>query len=151
VILYSAAVFSISIPVKTGSYLGLLLLAGCANLGGARQEAAAPVEFYTVTAEIALERGDARVAAMQYAEAAAHDPDPKLLERAAEVGAETLQPTLTAQVAQRWISVEPKSLDAQRAAARAALELYKIDDAASHYRAVVTNTPSGVEAGFADV
>ena len=150
-ILYSAAVFSISIPVKTGSYLGLLLLAGCANLGGARQEAAAPVEFYTVTAEIALERGDARVAAMQYAEAAAHDPDPKLLERAAEVGAETLQPTLTAQVAQRWISVEPKSLDAQRAAARAALELYKIDDAASHYRAVVTNTPSGVEAGFADV
>ena len=143
--------FSISIRVKSVSCLGLLVLAGCASLGGAKQESAAPVEFYTLTGEIALERGDARVAALQYAEAAARDPDPKLLQRAAEVGAETLQPSLTAKVAQRWIGVEPKSADAQRAAARAALELYKIDDAATHYRALVTDTPSGVEAAFADV
>jgi tetratricopeptide (TPR) repeat protein len=120
-------------------------------MGGAKQETAAPVEFYTLTGEIALERGDARVAALQYAQAAARDPDPKLLERAAEVGAETLQPSLTAIVAQRWIGVEPKSVEAQRAAARAALELYRIDDAATHYRALVSNTPSGVEAAFADV
>jgi tetratricopeptide (TPR) repeat protein len=144
-------VFSIPIRVKSVSCLGLLVLAGCASLGGAKQETAAPVEFYTLTGEIALERGDARVAALQYAEAAARDPDPKLLQRAAEVGAETLQPSLTAKVAQRWIGVEPKSADAQRAAARAALELYKIDDAATHYRALVTDTPSGVEAAFADV
>ena len=143
--------FSISIPVKTGSCLGLLVLAGCASLGSAKQETAAPVEFYTLTAEIALQRGDARVAALEYAEAANRDPDPKLLERAAEVGAETLQPSLTAKVAQRWIGVEPRSVDAQRAAARADLQLYKIDDAASHYRAMVTNTPSGVESAFVDV
>jgi len=91
------------------------------------------------------------VAALQYAAAAARDPDPRLLERAADVGAETLQPSLTEKVAQRWIGVEPKSADAQRAAARAALELYRIDEAATHYRAMVTNTPSGVEAAFADV
>jgi hypothetical protein len=114
-------VFSISIRVKSVSCLGLLVLAGCASLRGAKQETAAPVEFYTLTGEIALERGDARVAALQYAEAAARDPDPKLLQRAAEVGAETLQPSLTAKVAQRWIGVEPQSADAQRAAARAAL------------------------------
>jgi tetratricopeptide (TPR) repeat protein len=148
---YSAAVFSISFPAKTVSYLGLLVLAGCAAVGGENQEAPTPIEFYTVTAEIALLRGEPRVAALQYAAAAARDPNPGLLQRATEVGADTLQPSLTAKVAQRWIGVEPKSVDAQRAAARAALQLYRIDDAAAHYRAVVTNTPSGVEAAFADV
>ncbi len=142
---------SISIPVKAVSCLGLLVLAGCASLGGAKQAPPEPIEFYTVTAEIALSRGEPRVAALQYAAAAARDPDPKLLQRATEVAAETLQPSLSAKVAQRWIGVEPNSLDAQRAAARAALQLYRIGDAATHYRAVVTNTPSGVEAAFADV
>jgi tetratricopeptide (TPR) repeat protein len=148
---YSAAVLSISIPVKSVSCLGLLVLAGCAGLRGAKEETPAPVEFYTVTAEIALARGEPRVGALQYAAAAARDPNPALLQRAAEVGAEALQPSLTAKVAQRWIGVEPNSVDAQRAAARAALQLYRIDDAATHYRAVVTNTPKGVEAAFADV
>jgi tetratricopeptide (TPR) repeat protein len=148
---YSAAVVSISIPVKAVSCLGLSFLAGCATISGARDETPASAEFYTLTAEIALARGEPRVAALQYAAAAARTSDPKLLQRAAEVSAQALQPSLTAKVAQRWIGVEPRSVDAQRAAARAALELYRIDDAAVHYRAVVTNTPSGVDAAFADV
>jgi hypothetical protein len=98
---YSAAVFSISIPVKTVSCLGLLVLAGCASVAGPKQETPASVEFYTLTAEIALARGEPRAAALQYAAAAARDPDPKLLQRATEVGAETLQPSLTAKVAAR--------------------------------------------------
>jgi tetratricopeptide (TPR) repeat protein len=148
---YSAAVFSISIPVKAVSCLGLLILAGCADLGGAKDETTAPTEFYTLTAEIALARGEPRVAALQYAAAVAHDSDPKLLQRATEVSAEALQPSLMAQVAQRWIGVEPKSADAQRGVARVGLELYRIDDAAAHYRAIVMSTPSGVDAAFADV
>ncbi len=148
---YSALVFSMSFLVKTVSCLGLLVLAGCAAMRGASQETPPPLEFYTLTAEIALVRGEPRVAALQYTEAAARDADPKLLERAAEVDAETLQPSLTAKVAQRWIGVEPHSVDAQRAAARAALQLYRIDDAATHYQAVVANTLSGVDAAFADV
>ncbi len=143
--------FSISIPVKAVSCLGLSFLAGCATLSGARDETPASAEFYTLTAEIALARGEPRVAALQYAAAAARTSDPKLLQRATEVSAQALQPSLTAKVAQRWIGVEPRSVDAQRAAARAALELYRIDDAAAHYRVVVTNTPSGVDAAFADV
>ncbi len=148
---YSAAVFSISIPVKAVTCLGLMFLAGCATLSGAKDETPAPTEFYTLTAEIALARGEARVAALQYAAATEHNPDPKLLQRATEVSAEALQPALVAKVAQRWIGAEPNSVDAQRAAARAALQLYRIDDAAKHYRAVVTNTPSGVDAAFDDV
>lgn len=143
--------FSISIPVKALSCLGLSFLAGCATLSGAKDETPASPEFYTLTAEIALARGEPRVAALQYAAATARDSDPKLLQRATEVSAQALQPSLAEKVAQRWIGVEPSSLDAQRAAARAALELYRIDDAAAHYRAVLTGAPSGVDAAFADV
>ena len=58
---------------------------------------------------------------------------------------------MTAAVAARWIHLDPKSLDAQRAAARAALALYKIDEAAAHYRVVLLNSPAGVDAEFADL
>jgi len=52
------------------------------------------------------------VAALQYAAAVARDSDPQLLRRATEVSAEALQPSLVAKLAQRWIGVEPSSLDA---------------------------------------
>jgi tetratricopeptide (TPR) repeat protein len=71
------------------------------------------------------------------------------LQRATEVTAETLQPSLMAGVAARWLYVNPRSLDAQRAAARAALALYRVDEAAAHYRIVLLNSPEGVEAEFA--
>ena len=114
-------------------------------------EPAAPQSFYTVTGEIALARQQPRVAALQYASAAAHETDPAILQRATEVTAETLQPSLMADVAARWLNVNPKSLDAQRAAARAALSLYKLDEAAAHYRIVLLTSPLGVDAEFADL
>jgi tetratricopeptide (TPR) repeat protein len=71
------------------------------------------------------------------------------LQRATDVAAETLQPSLMAGVAARWLYVNPRSLDARRAAARAALALYRVDEAAAHYRIVLLNSPEGVEAEFA--
>src|SRR5271154_5927995 len=100
---------------------------------GSKAEDAAPQTFYTVTAEIALARHEPRVAALQYAAAAANETDIGLLERATQVAAECLQPSVAEKVAARWTEVEPKSVDAQRAAARAALALHKIDQAATHY------------------
>jgi tetratricopeptide (TPR) repeat protein len=113
------------------------------------EDASAPQAFYTVTAEIALARHQPRVAALQYAAAAANETDVGLLERAAQVAAGTLQPTLEAKVAARWIQVDPKSVEAQRAAGRAALALYKIDQAAVHYRMVLINSPIGTDAEIA--
>ena len=125
-------------------------MSACAGTG-LKSNAVAPQSFYTVTGEIALARGEPRVAALQYATAAAHETDPAILQRATEVTAETLQPSLMAGVAARWLYVNPRSLDAQRAAARAALALYKVDEAAAHYRIVLQNSPAGIDAEFADV
>jgi len=55
-------------------------------------EPAAPQTFYTVTGEIALARHQPRAAALQYAGAAANETDLALLQRAAQVTEECLQP-----------------------------------------------------------
>jgi tetratricopeptide (TPR) repeat protein len=141
-------VFSFSNFIRASLGLGALALSACAG-SGLKAEPRAPQSFYTVTGEIALARGEPRVAALQYAMAAAHETDPAILQRATEVAAETLQPSLMADVAARWLFVNPRSLDAQRAAARAALALYRVDEAAAHYRIVLLNSPEGVEAEFA--
>jgi Tfp pilus assembly protein PilF len=148
---YSAAVFSFSSIITRASLaLSALALSACAG-AGLKSDPVAPESFYTVTGEIALARQEPRVAALQYATAAAHETDPALLQRATEVTAETLQPSLMAGVAARWLHLNPRSLEAQRAAARAALALYKVDEAAAHYRIVLLNSPAGLDAEFADV
>jgi tetratricopeptide (TPR) repeat protein len=141
-------VFSFSIMARAGLGLSVLVLSACA---ATHSTDPAPQSFYTVTGEIALARQEPRVAAIQYATAAAHETDPALLLRATEVTAETLQPSLMASVAARWLIVDPKSLQAQRVAARAALALDKVDEAAAHYRVVLLNSPAGLDAEFADV
>jgi hypothetical protein len=111
---YSAAVFSFSIIVRAALGLSVLVLSACAT-SASKSGAQAPQSFYTVTGELALARQEPRVAAIQYAAAAAQETDPALLQRAAEVTAETLQPSLMAGVAAHWLMVDPKSLQAQRA------------------------------------
>jgi tetratricopeptide (TPR) repeat protein len=142
-------VFSISIFAR--AFLGLGLAAGtaCADIHPKPETPPTPQSFYTVTAELALARHQPRIAALQYAAAAANETDLNLLERATQVAAESLQPSLAEKVAARWIGVAPQSVDAQRAAARAALELHKIDQAAKHYRTVLLSSPIGTDAEFA--
>jgi tetratricopeptide (TPR) repeat protein len=147
---YSAAVFSFSILIRAFLVPAVLVLSACADTA-LKSSAPAPQTFYTVTGEIALARQEPRVAALQYASAAANETDPELMRRATEVTAVTLQPSLMARVAARWIEVDPKSLDARRAAARAALALYKVDEAAAQYRVVLLNSPMGLDAEFADL
>jgi tetratricopeptide (TPR) repeat protein len=129
--------------------LGLGACAACAGMHSKSEEASAPRAFYTVTAEIALARHEPRVAALQYAAAAAKETNVAMLERATQVAAESLQPSLAEKVAVRWTEVDPKSVEAQRAAARAELALYKIELATSHYRTVLHNSPIGTDAEFA--
>lgn len=141
--------FPISIFARASIGLGLAACAACANLGSKTEDAAAPQAFYTVTAEIALARHQPRVAALQYAAASVNQTDVGLLEWATQVATDSLQPSLAEKIAARWIDVDPKSVEAQRAAARAALALHKIDAAATHYRAVLVGSPLGADAEFA--
>jgi tetratricopeptide (TPR) repeat protein len=148
-------VFSLSNLAKaaSGPALGLAVLTctACAGLRAGSNGVPTAQTFYTVTGEIALARHEPRVAALQYAVAAAGETDPDFLQRAAEVGTEALQPSLVESITARWISLDPNSLEAHRTAARAALALYRIESAASDYRMVLTLSPLGTEAEFAAV
>ncbi len=141
--------FSISNLARASIVCGLAACAACAAIDRKASEPAAPQSFYTVTAEIALARHQPRVAALQYAAAAANTTDLGLLERAADVAGESLQPSLAEQIAGRWIDVDPQSVGARRAAGRAALALHKIGKAAAHYYFVLVNSPLGTDAEFA--
>jgi tetratricopeptide (TPR) repeat protein len=142
-------VFSLSILVRASIGLGLATCAACAGIHPKSDDAAAPQVFYTVTAEIALARHQPRVGSLQYAAAAAQETDVGLIERAAHVAAESLQPSIAEKVAARWTQMDPTSVEAQRAAAQAALALYKIDQATAHYNVVLHSSPIAAEAEFA--
>jgi tetratricopeptide (TPR) repeat protein len=142
-------VFSFPISAKAFAALGMLACTACVSVTSRPGAAEAPEAFYTVTAEIALSRHEARVAALQYAAAAEATADVALLRRAAEVSEECLQPTLTAGVAARWLDIDPAAVDAHRAAGKAALELHKIEQSAAHYRVVLKSSPRGTDGEFA--
>jgi tetratricopeptide (TPR) repeat protein len=146
---YSAAVFSIPFFARAFAGLGIIACTGCVGVAPGPDQPKAPQTFYTVTAEIALSRHEARVAALEYAAAAETGTDVALLRRAAEVTAECLQPSLTVGVAARWLHVDPAAVDAHRAAGRAALQLHQIDQSAAHYRVVLKSSPRGADAEFA--
>jgi tetratricopeptide (TPR) repeat protein len=153
---YSAGVFSKSIlamhpvfralPAKACLALGLLACAACAG----PPVMPVPVEkaevFDTVTGEIALARGEPRTAALQYTAAADGTTDLSLIAHASDVTSECLQPSLTAAIAVRWLSLDPQSLEAHRAAAHAALALGRIDESAGQYRIVLSSSPRGTDA-----
>jgi tetratricopeptide (TPR) repeat protein len=146
---YTAVVFPFSLFARAFAGLGLVACAACVNVASRPEAAEAPLPFYTVTGEIALSRHEPRLAALQYAAAAETSRDVGLLQRAAEVTAATLQPTLSFRVATRWIDVDPGSVEAHRAAAKAALELFKIEQSTAHYRVVLNSSPRGFAAEFA--
>jgi tetratricopeptide (TPR) repeat protein len=135
-----------TLPAKACLALGLLVCAACVG----PPVAPVPIEkaevFDTVTGELALARGEPRTAALQYAAAAQGATDLSLIAHASDVTSECLQPSLTAAIAVRWLTLDPKSLEAHRAAAQAALALGRIDEAARQYRIVLSSSPRGTDA-----
>jgi tetratricopeptide (TPR) repeat protein len=158
---YSAAVFSKSTPAihpaprtlsaKACLALGLLACSGCAGPPVAPAAAAKSEVYYTVTGELALVRGEPRTAALQYAGAAQNATDLTLIAHASEVTSECLQPSLTAAIATRWLGLDPQSIDAHRAAARAALALARVDESAKQYHIVLSSSPRGTDAELKDL
>ncbi|HEY1724906.1 MAG TPA: tetratricopeptide repeat protein [Steroidobacteraceae bacterium] len=124
------------------------LLAGFALLGAlprvayASSSAVHDVEdsnALIMTAEIALQRDDCGRAAANYTTAAQRLTDVKLAERATGVALDCGQYQAAERAAARWRQLTPTDPAALRAAMRADLGQYKIDDARSAFESWINN------------
>jgi len=92
-----------------------------------------------MTAEIALQRDDCGRAAANYTVAAQRLADARLAERATGVALDCGQFQAAERAAARWRQLTPTDPAALRAAMRADLGLYKIDDARSAFEGWISN------------
>lgn len=90
----------------------------------------------TLLAELALERGDCRIAAEDYAVAALHSPAP-IARRASEVSLACENLPAAWQAVQRWRVLAPTDADAATAYAAVAVKLYKISAARAAAQIVI--------------
>ena len=113
------------------------LLAGCAALkphpAPAPAAAAVDPNALTLSAEVALKRGDCRAAAEQYAQAAGAG-DARLARRATEVGIACEHLPAAWSAVQRWRTLAPDDHDADALYALVALKLYRTADARNAIR-----------------
>jgi tetratricopeptide (TPR) repeat protein len=99
-------------------------------------------------AEVALQRGEYVEAAQAYARAARASDDESLAEQATRVAYDHEQTRYVLASSERWLELNATSEEAQRFAAFAALRLYRIDDAASHFTALLQTAYINPSAGF---
>ena len=130
--------------IRAAAQLSIGVALACAPLAAAQASSASLREVedsnaLIMTAEIALQRDDCGRAAANYTIAAQRMSDPKLAERAAGVALDCGQYQAAERAAARWRQLTPSDPAALRAAMRADLGLYKIDDARSAFEDWIKN------------
>jgi len=104
----------------------------------------------TLFAELALERGDCRLAAEDYAAAAQHSAAP-IARRASEVGLACEHLPAAWQSVQRWRALAPADPDAATTCAAIALKLYKIQPARAAVATAIAAAGANADARIAEL
>lgn len=120
--------------VLCASVLAASLLAGCAGVRPATQAAVPPppggdASALTMTAEVALKRGDCRAASEAYAHGAAVAADVQLARRATQVAMACEHLPAAWAAATRWRALAPGDREADALYAAVALKLYHTSEA----------------------
>jgi tetratricopeptide (TPR) repeat protein len=133
--------------------LALAQLAGCASVHPQKPPpapTAADSTALTVSAEVALKRGDCRTASEDYAQAA-DTGDAALARRAAQVAIACEHVPAAWQAANRWRTLAPDDVGANTLYAAVALKLYRTTDARNAIRdirrSVEHDSPPAAQAG----
>jgi tetratricopeptide (TPR) repeat protein len=159
--LYSEIMLSLKSSIPDPRVLVLaasvcLGLAACTSTPGARPAAQSAIpsaqdadpDTVLLQAETALQRKQYRLAAELYTRAASLSEEETQFAEAAKVAYDFKQMTLVSQIAARWLSINPTSEAGTRFAAFAALDQYRLDEAVTHFDALLNSAYINVAAGF---
>ncbi len=132
--------------------LAVTALAACAQVPrGERKdikEANEPELYEFMLGEIALQRGDAELAAKTYLELAKRTRDPRVARRAVEVASKANKPELAIEAAKTWSEIEPSSLQALQVTAVLLANAKRAEEAEPYLAKLLTSEGVSLENGF---
>ncbi len=108
----------------------------------------APTLYEFLLGEIALQRGDAALAAQTYLDLAKRTRDPRVARRAVEVATQARQPELAIEAAKTWQEIEPRSPQALQVVAALLVSAKRVDEAEPYLVKLLTAEGVSLENGF---
>ena len=124
--------------------------AGCA--AGAPQsvdtDLSEPALYDFLLGEIALQRGDSRLAAQTYIDLAKRTRDPRVARRAVEVASQARVPELALEAAKLWYEIEPDSVQALQMLAASLVAAKRVDEAQPYLEKLLAGEGVKLENGF---
>ena len=142
------------VRIYTGFACAALVAAGCTTAPVSRPVTPAPVvrampgtpeqtvSYHVFMGELAWQRGEHRIAAQQYAQAAQLSSDPSLVEHAALIAYRMDHDSQALELTQRWLVLAPKDFDARQLQAVVNTRLGHVDAAADEIETLLRDTPS---------
>jgi tetratricopeptide (TPR) repeat protein len=136
---------------KLGTFLPAIAVAfACAGAAAQPLDAdlSEPILYEFLLGEIALQRGDAELAARTYLDLAKRTKDPRIARRAIEVATEGKLPELALEGARSWQELEPASAQALQVLATLLVTGKRVDEAEPYLQKLLEAEGVNIENGF---
>mgnify|MGYP001235188829 CR=1 FL=1 len=122
--------------------------AGAPPLKLPAQELTEPLLYELLLAEVALQRGDAALAAQTYSELARRTGDPRIARRAVEVANAARAPHFALEAARAWHEADPASLQALQTLTALLVSARKVEEAEPYLARLLANDGAAAANGF---
>lgn len=114
----------------------------------ATRQANAEAQFHVMAGEMAAGRGQPEVAAREFVAALQSVDDADLAKRATALAIAANDEDVALQAAQRWLQIEPTSMDAREVIARVAISHHDLATATAQCEAIVEGHAGGIDDGL---
>jgi tetratricopeptide (TPR) repeat protein len=111
-------------------------------------ELSEPVLYEFLLGEIALQRGDTKLAAQTFLDLARRTRDPRVARRAVEIANQARMPELALEAAKAWHELEPGSSHALQVVAAVLIANKRVEEALPYLEKLLASSGANLESGF---